>query len=58
VKHDLKEIEQQLEELLAHQSSLLDRQAQLEAVLENHASKKRQEADTQWERTGWFNGWI
>ena len=52
VKRELKEVEQQLEELLTRQSRLLERQTELETVLQNQATKKRQAADTQWEKTG------
>ena len=52
VKLELKEVEQQLEELLTRQSRLLERQTELETVLQNQATKKRQAADTQWEKTG------
>ena len=52
VKRELKEVEQQLEELLTRQSRLLERQTELETVLQNQATKKRQAADTQWEKIG------
>ena len=52
MKHELKEVEQQLEELLTRQTLLLERKTQLESVLENQAAAKRQKADTQWEKTG------
>lgn len=52
VKQELKDVEQQLESLLSHQSRLFGRRKELEALLQQHAAQKQQQADTEWERKG------